>query len=49
MHQANLKVKQVITEIKKIQEELDNLFENKEESKKQIDPKIEAEKKKFDD
>ena len=49
MHQVNLKVKQVNVEIKKIQEDLDNLFENKEESKKSIDPKIEAEKKKFDD
>ena len=49
MHQANLKVKQVNSEIKKIKEELDSLFENKEESKKQIDPKMEAERKKFDD
>jgi hypothetical protein len=36
-------------EIQKIKEDLDSLYDNKEESKKTLDPKIEAEKKKFDD
>lgn len=48
MHAANLKVKEVHADIKEILKKLDSLQENKEESKKQFDPRIEEEKQKFD-
>lgn len=48
MHAVNVKVKEAQSDIKEIHKKLDNFYENKEESKKHFDPRIDEEKKKFE-